>query len=68
MPVDARGGLGAGADRLDRLDAVVFVDFDQELVAPRYRAGEEALALIVRIRETYGTIEEDEIIAQDTET
>ena len=26
------------------------------------------LALIVRIREAYGTVEEDEIIAQDTET
>jgi multicomponent Na+:H+ antiporter subunit C len=26
------------------------------------------LALIVRIREAYGTVEEDEIIAQDTDT
>ncbi|HWG74775.1 MAG TPA: hypothetical protein VG184_12050 [Acidimicrobiales bacterium] len=32
-----RGGL---------LDAVVFVDFDQELLAPRFRAGEEALAMM----------------------
>lgn len=29
-------------------DAVVFLDFDQELLAPRYRAGEQALALLAR--------------------
>jgi primosomal protein N' (replication factor Y) len=34
----ASGGVGA----------VAFLDFDQELLAPRYRAGEEALALLAR--------------------
>lgn len=29
-------------------DAVAFLDFDQELTAPRYRAGEQALALLAR--------------------
>lgn len=49
-PVDRRIVVGTEAvlHRVDRLAGVVFVDFDQELVAPRYRAGEEALALIVR--------------------
>ncbi|MYJ48175.1 MAG: hypothetical protein F4070_11145 [Acidimicrobiales bacterium] len=35
-------------------DAVVFVDFDQELTAPRYRAGEEAFALLVRAARLVG--------------
>ena len=41
-------GTEAVLHRLSGLAAVVFADFDQELVAPRYRAAEEALALIVR--------------------
>lgn len=41
-------GTEAVLHRVDQLSAVVFADFDQELVAPRYRAAEEALALIVR--------------------
>lgn len=41
-------GTEAVLHRVDRLDAVVFADFDQELVAPRYRASEEALAMVVR--------------------
>jgi primosomal protein N' (replication factor Y) len=42
-------GTEALLRRLDpssRLAAVAFVDFDQELLAPRVRAGEEALALL----------------------
>ncbi|MGH9120391.1 MAG: hypothetical protein ACRDYC_00360, partial [Acidimicrobiales bacterium] len=35
-------------------DAVVFVDFDQELLAPRYRAGEEALGLLALAARTVG--------------
>jgi primosomal protein N' (replication factor Y) len=31
-----------------RIDAVAFLDFDQELLAPRYRAPEQALALLAR--------------------
>ncbi len=41
-------GTEAVLHRVDAVSAVAFVDFDQELVAPRYRSGEEALALVVR--------------------
>ncbi|MGC8626577.1 MAG: hypothetical protein ACP5VR_03310 [Acidimicrobiales bacterium] len=36
------------------VDAVAFLDFDQELLAPRYRAGEEALALLARASRLVG--------------
>ncbi|MGI9623355.1 MAG: hypothetical protein ACR2PK_11005 [Acidimicrobiales bacterium] len=41
-------GTEALLHRVDELSAVAFVDFDQELSAPRYRAGEQALAQLVR--------------------
>lgn len=41
-------GTEAVLHRVDRADAVVFLDFDSELMAPRLRAGEEALALLAR--------------------
>ncbi len=34
--------------------AVAFLDFDQELLAPRFRAGEQALALLVRAARAVG--------------
>jgi primosomal protein N' (replication factor Y) (superfamily II helicase) len=34
--------------RVDHADAVVFLDFDTELLAPRYRAAEQAMAMLVR--------------------
>lgn len=34
--------------------AVAFLDFDQELLAPRYRAGEQALALVARAARVVG--------------
>ena len=34
--------------------AVAFLDFDQELLAPRYRAGEEAIALLARASRLLG--------------
>ncbi|HXW80155.1 MAG TPA: hypothetical protein VEJ84_11695, partial [Acidimicrobiales bacterium] len=34
--------------------AVAFLDFDQELLAPRYRAGEEALSLLARASRLLG--------------
>ncbi|MDA8302866.1 MAG: hypothetical protein M0005_15310 [Actinomycetota bacterium] len=34
--------------------AIAFLDFDQELLAPRYRAGEEALALLARASRLVG--------------
>jgi primosomal protein N' (replication factor Y) len=41
-------GTEAVLHRVDAVGSVAFVDFDQELVAPRYRASEEALAMLVR--------------------
>jgi primosomal protein N' (replication factor Y) len=41
-------GTEAVLHRLERADVVAFLDFDQELLAPRYRAAEEAMALLVR--------------------
>jgi primosomal protein N' (replication factor Y) len=41
-------GTEAVLQRIDRADAVAFLDLDQELLAPRYRAGEQALALLAR--------------------
>ncbi len=39
-------GTEAVLHRVRAASTVVFLDFDQELVAPRFRAGEEALALL----------------------
>jgi primosomal protein N' (replication factor Y) len=41
-------GTEALLHRVGRADAVAFLDFDQELLAPRYRAAEQALALLAR--------------------
>ena len=41
-------GTEAVLQRIDQADAVAFLDLDQELLAPRYRAGEQALALLAR--------------------
>ena len=40
-------GTEAALHRLDGADVVAFLDFDQELLAPRYRAAEEAFGLLV---------------------
>ena len=48
MPsADVYVGTEAALHRLESADVVAFLDFDQELLAPRYRAAEEALALLV---------------------
>jgi len=49
VPTDVQVVIGTEAvlHRLDRVDAVVFLDLDQELMAPRYRAAEEALSLLM---------------------
>jgi primosomal protein N' (replication factor Y) len=39
-------GTEAMLRRINRADAVAFLDLDQELLAPRYRAVEQALALV----------------------
>jgi primosomal protein N' (replication factor Y) len=48
-PPDAAIVVGTEAvlHQVDRAALVAFLDFDQELLAPRYRAAEEALALLV---------------------
>lgn len=47
-------GTEAVLHRLDRADTVAFLDFDRELLAPRYRAGEQALALLARAARLVG--------------
>ncbi len=47
-------GTEAVLHRVHAADAVVFLDFDQELLAPRYRAAEEALALLARASRLVG--------------
>jgi primosomal protein N' (replication factor Y) len=41
-------GTEAVLQRIDRADVVVLLDLDQELLAPRYRAAEQALTLVAR--------------------
>lgn len=47
-------GTEAALHRVGRCDVVVFCDFDQELLAPRLRAGEDALALLARAARLVG--------------
>lgn len=48
-------GTEAVLHRVRRPTAVVFLDFDHELLAPRYRAHEQALALVVRAARVLGS-------------
>jgi primosomal protein N' (replication factor Y) len=47
-------GTEAVLHRIGRADAVVFVDFDQELLAARYQAPEDALVLLARAARIVG--------------
>lgn len=47
-------GTEAVLHRVDAADVVVFADFDAELTAPRYRAEEQALALLARAARLVG--------------
>ena len=47
-------GTEALFHRTDHADAVAFLDFDQELLVPRFRAGEQALALLARASRLVG--------------
>lgn len=47
-------GTEAALHRIHQADVVAFLDFDQELLAPRYRASEEAMALLVRAARIVG--------------
>ena len=55
-PAPARVYVGteAALHRVDRADTVAFLDFDREVLAPRYRAGEQAMALLVRAARLVG--------------
>ena len=52
-------GTEAALHREEAADAVAFLDFDQELLAPRYRAGEEAMALLARAARLVGGRDRD---------
>jgi primosomal protein N' (replication factor Y) len=61
-PSAARGarlvvGTEAALHRVGRADAVAFLDFDQHLLAPRFSAGEESIALLARAARLVGTRE-----------
>jgi primosomal protein N' (replication factor Y) len=47
-------GTEAVLHRVSSASLVVFLDFDQELCAPRFRAGEDALALLARAARLVG--------------
>ncbi|MEO6653820.1 MAG: hypothetical protein ABIP17_14320 [Ilumatobacteraceae bacterium] len=48
-------GTEAALHRVERADTVAFLDFDREVLAPRYRAGEQAMALLVRAARLVGS-------------
>jgi primosomal protein N' (replication factor Y) len=47
-------GTEAVLRRVDHADVVAFVELDQELLAPRYRAAEQAMALLARAARIVG--------------
>jgi primosomal protein N' (replication factor Y) len=47
-------GTEAALHRVERADTVAFLEFDRELLAPRYRAGEQAMALLARAARLVG--------------
>lgn len=53
-PAGVYVGTEAVLHRVDRADTVAFLDFDREILAPRYRAGEQAFALLVRAARLIG--------------
>ncbi|HAX04996.1 MAG TPA: hypothetical protein DCX77_04905 [Acidimicrobiaceae bacterium] len=52
--IDLYVGTEAIFHRIDSTDLVAFLDFDQELLAPRYRAAEEAMSLIAHAARLVG--------------
>jgi primosomal protein N' (replication factor Y) len=53
-PADVYVGTEAVLHRVDRADVVAVLDFDRELLAPRYRACEQALALLAKAARLLG--------------
>lgn len=66
VPEDANVLIGTVAvlHRVDHADAVVFLDFDTELLAPRYRAAEQAMAMLVRAARLTGGRSGGRIVVQ----
>lgn len=54
---DVYVGTEAVLHRVRNVDVVAFLDFDAELLAPRYRAAEQAMALLVRAGRLVGSRE-----------
>jgi primosomal protein N' (replication factor Y) len=57
-------GTEAVLRRVDTADAVAFLDLDAELLAPRYRAGEEAMALVARAARLVGGKDRGRLLLQ----
>jgi len=53
-PAGVYVGTEAALHRVERADTVAFLDFDREMLAPRYRAGEQAMSLLVRAARLVG--------------
>lgn len=53
-PAGVYVGTEAALHRVDHADTVAFLDFDREVLAPRYRAAEQAMALLVRAARLVG--------------
>ncbi|MCU1504850.1 MAG: priA [Ilumatobacteraceae bacterium] len=53
-PADVYVGTEAVLHRVRNTDVVAFLDLDAELLAPRYRAAEQAMALLVRAARLVG--------------
>ncbi len=47
-------GTEAALHQVTKADVVAFLDFDQELLAPRYRSAEQAMALLIRAARLVG--------------
>ncbi len=47
-PADLYVGTEAALHRVRDLDVIAFLEFDSEMLAPRFRASEQALALLIR--------------------
>lgn len=63
---DVLVGTEAVLHRIGRADAVVFMDFDQELLAARYQAPEDALILLARASRIVGGHNRDGVVVVQT--
>jgi len=63
---DVLVGTEAVLHRVGKADAIVFLDFDQELLAPRNRAAEDALVLLARASRLVGGRRSNGIVMTQT--